>query len=52
VLTVLFAIFFRWFPDGPLNGGDAWRGGLATAILFNLGKLAIAWYIGRQLEST
>jgi membrane protein len=43
----------RWFPDGPVSWADAWRGDLATAILFNLGKLAIAWYIGSQgLEST
>jgi len=53
VLTLLFAMFFRWFPDGPVAWQDAWRGGLATAVLFNFGKLAIAWYIGRQgLEST
>jgi len=53
VLTLLFAMFFRWFPDGPVAWDDAWRGGFATAILFNIGKLAIAWYIGSQgLEST
>jgi membrane protein len=53
VLTLLFAMFFRWFPDGPVAWSDAWRGGLATAVLFNVGKLAIAWYIGSQgLEST
>jgi membrane protein len=52
-LAALFAMFFRWFPDGPVTWQDAWRGGLATAVLFNFGKLAIAWYIGRQgLEST
>jgi membrane protein len=53
VLACLFAMFFRWFPDGPVSWHDAWRGGLVTAILFNAGKLAIAWYIGSQgLEST
>jgi membrane protein len=53
VLTLLFAMFFCWFPDGPVGWDDAWRGGLVTAILFNVGKLAIAWYIGNQgLEST
>lgn len=53
VLTLLFAMFFRWFPDGPVDWEDAWRGGLVTAALFNVGKLAIAWYIGSQgLEST
>jgi membrane protein len=53
VLAFLFAMFFRWFPDGPVSWQDAWRGGLVTAVLFNVGKLAIAWYIGSQgLEST
>jgi membrane protein len=53
VLALLFAMFFRWFPDGPVDWDDAWRGGLVTAALFNIGKLAIAWYIGSQgLEST
>jgi len=53
VLTLLFAMFFRWFPDAPVAWNDAWRGGFATAVLFNVGKLAIAWYIGSQgLEST
>jgi uncharacterized BrkB/YihY/UPF0761 family membrane protein len=44
---------FRWFPYGEVDWDDAWRGGLVTAVLFNIGKLAIAWYIGSQgLEST
>lgn len=34
-LTLLFATFFRWFPDGPVTWQDAWRGGLATAVPFN-----------------
>jgi membrane protein len=49
VLTLLFAMFFRWFPDGPVDWDDAWRGGLVTAALFNIRKLAIAWYIGTQV---
>jgi len=52
-LTVLFALLFMWFPDAEVAWRDAWPGGFATALLFNIGKLAIAWYIGAQgLEST
>ncbi len=52
-LTVLFALLFIWFPDAEVAWRDAWPGGLAAAVLFNIGKLAIAWYIGTQgLEST
>lgn len=53
VLTVLFGMLFKWFPDAQVAWRDALVGGLATAVLFNAGKTAIAWYIGTQgLEST
>lgn len=53
VLTLLFAMLFRWFPDADVKWRDALVGGLVTALLFNIGKLAISWYIGTQgLEST
>jgi membrane protein len=53
VLGILFAMLFRWFPDADVRWPDALKGGIATSVLFNVGKLAIAWYIGAQgLEST
>lgn len=53
VLGALFAMLFKWFPDAPVNWREAALGGIATALLFNVGKLAISWYIGTQgLEST
>lgn len=53
VLTGLFAMLFKWFPDVPVRWRDVWPGALASALLFEVGKLAIAWYIGSQgLEST
>ncbi len=53
VLTALFAMLFKWFPDVPVRWQDVWPGALASALLFEAGKLAIAWYIGSQgLEST
>ena len=53
VLTVLFAALFKYFPDTTVNWSDVWIGGAATAALFQLGKVAIAWYIGTQsFEST
>jgi membrane protein len=53
VLTGLFAMLFKWFPDVPVHWRDVWPGALASALLFQAGKLAIAWYIGSQgLEST
>ncbi len=53
VLSVLFAMLFKWFPDAEVPWRNALIGGLTTAMLFNIGKAAISWYIGTQgLEST
>jgi membrane protein len=52
-LSILFAMLFKWFPDVPVRWRDVWVGAVTAAALFEAGKLAIAWYIGRQgLEST
>jgi len=53
ILSVLFAMMFRWFPDVDVDWADVWPGAITSALLFNLGKVAISWYIGTQgLEST
>lgn len=53
VLTILFAMLFKFFPDARVEWRDVWVAGILTALLFQAGKLAIAWYIGTQgLEST
>jgi len=53
VLSGVFAMLFKWFPDRPMAWRAVWPGAIATALLFNIGKAAIAWYIGTQgLEST
>ena len=53
VLTLLFSMLFKWLPDTHLSWSDVWLGGLVTALLFNIGKSAIGWYIGTQgFEST
>jgi membrane protein len=53
ILSVLFAMLFKWFPDTEIAWRDVAAGAFTTAVLFNLGKFAIGWYIGSQgLEST
>lgn len=53
VLTTLFALLYKWFPDCDVRWRDVWPGALAAAVMFEIGKLAISWYIGRQgLQST
>jgi membrane protein len=53
VIAVLFALMFKWLPDAKVPWADVWLGAVLTAALFELGKLLIALYIGKQgLEST
>jgi membrane protein len=53
VITSLFAMMFKWLPDAPVDWGDVWLGAAITGALFEIGKLLIGLYIGKQgLEST
>jgi membrane protein len=53
VITALFAMMYKWLPDATIAWRDVWVGAAVTALLFDLGKLAIGLYIGKQgLEST
>jgi membrane protein len=52
-ITVLFAMMYKWLPDAPVDWQDVWLGAAVTAALFEIGKFAISFYIGRLgLEST
>jgi len=51
--SVLFAMMFKWLPDDEISWRDVWLGGVVTALLFEIGKFLIGFYIGKQgLEST
>lgn len=53
VVSILFAMMFKWLPDVSVGWSDVWLGAVLTALLFELGKAAIGLYIGKQgLEST
>jgi membrane protein len=52
-ISLLFAMMFKWLPDVDVSWRDVWLGAIVTAALFELGKLLIGLYIGKQgLEST
>ena len=52
-ITLLFAMMFKWLPDTYVAWRDVWLGAAVTAALFEIGKLLIGLYIGKQgLEST
>jgi len=53
VISALFAMMFKWLPDVSIDWYDVWLGAALAALLFELGKSAIGFYIGKQgLEST
>jgi membrane protein len=53
VISLLFAVMFKWLPDAAVDWYDVWLGAIVTAALFEVGKSAIGFYIGKQgLDST
>jgi membrane protein len=44
----LFALIFKLVPDVQIAWRDVWVGGLVTAVLFAIGRIALAWYVGRS----
>jgi membrane protein len=48
VITVLFALIYRFLPDVKLLWRDVWVGALMTATLFTIGKQLLAMYLGRS----
>ena len=53
VASLRFAMMFKWLPNAVVDWYDVWLGAVTTAVLFELGKSAIGFYIGKQgLEST
>lgn len=47
LMTALFALLFRVLTDAPLVWRKIWPAALITALLFNLGKFAIGFYLGQ-----
>jgi membrane protein len=52
MITLMFAMMFKWMPDAKIAWADVWPGAAFTACLFEVGKFLIGFYIGKQgLES-
>lgn len=45
IVTVWFAVMFRYLPDGRPAWSVAWVGALMTSVLFNIGKLILHWLL-------
>jgi membrane protein len=48
VVTTLFAFIFKVLPDVQLAWRDVWIGAAVTALLFEIGKFALGYYLGKQ----
>ena len=48
VITVLFAMLFKFLPDVKVAWKDVWLGAFLTAVLFVAGKFALGMYLGRS----
>lgn len=46
VVSVLFAMIYKFLPDVHIAWEDVWLGAFVTALLFTVGKLLIGIYIG------
>jgi len=52
ISTALFAVVYKYVPQERLNWPDVWVGGTVTAVLFNVGKFAIGYYLGKSAFSS
>ena len=47
VVTLLFALIYKFVPDTRVRWRNVWHGAIVTAILFTIGKSALALYIAK-----
>ena len=48
VITLLFAMLFKFLPDARIAWHDVWIGAFITAALFTVGKVALGFYLGKS----
>jgi membrane protein len=50
LVTALIALIYRYMPARRMGWRPILWGALVTALLFHLGRWAIAWYLGRSTQ--
>ncbi|HTG45857.1 MAG TPA: YihY/virulence factor BrkB family protein, partial [Verrucomicrobiae bacterium] len=48
LITLLFAMMFKFVPDAKIAWKDVWVGAIFTAILFTVGKFGLGLYLGKS----
>jgi membrane protein len=46
IVTLLFAMVFKILPDAKIAWKDVWIGAAITAVLFDIGKSLLGFYLG------
>ena len=52
VVTLLFAMIFKYLPDVHVPWSKVWVGAIGTTVLFSIGKILLGLYLGRQSTSS
>jgi membrane protein len=52
IITVLFAMIFKYLPDVRVPFRKVWVGAIGTSFLFTVGKYLLALYLGRASTSS
>lgn len=52
VVAVLFAFIFKVLPDVQVEWRQVWTGAIVTALLFEVGKFGLGFYLGRESTSS
>jgi membrane protein len=52
ILTLVFAIIFKFVPDAKVAWKDVWTGAAVTAALFTVGQLLLGIYLGKASFSS
>ena len=47
IITVLFALMFKFLPDAKIKWNHVWIGSIVTAFLFDIGKFGLGLYFGK-----
>ncbi|QLG44945.1 YihY/virulence factor BrkB family protein [Costertonia aggregata] len=47
IISVLFALIFKYLPDAKIRWKTVWIGAILTAVLFVIGKLLLGIYFGQ-----
>ena len=46
LITLLFALMYKFLPDAKIDWSDVWIGSAITALLFTIGKSLLGLYLG------